>query len=278
MSTPASPTWHVDHGTLAAYADGTATPLAAASVEEHLLSCDDCRLLLGPLVEPAPLDLTWHAIRERVEAPAVGWLERIIHRAGVSFESARLLVAVPAFQGAWLLGLLVVTLFAGTAAMFGEDGGLALFLLIAPLAPVAGVAASFGGDADPAHELATVAPYSGFRLLLLRSVGVLATSIPVTVLVGLAMPGSAWLGVAWLTPALAGVTITLALSRLVGCTTAAAGVAIVWAVAVGAATRAHDPVEVVEPIMQVVLIVLTLIATTVIVLRHESFEHIGSQA
>ena len=105
MSTPASPTWHVDHGTLAAYADGTATPLAAASVEEHLLSCDDCRLLLGPLVEPAPLDLAWQAIRERVEAPAVGWLERIIHRAGVSFESARLLVAVPAFQGAWLLGL-----------------------------------------------------------------------------------------------------------------------------------------------------------------------------
>ena len=37
--------------------------------------------------------------------------------------------------------------------MFGEDGGLALFLLVAPLAPVAGVAASFGGDADPAHEL-----------------------------------------------------------------------------------------------------------------------------
>ena len=67
MSTPASPTWHVDHGTLAAYADGTATPLAAASVEEHLLSCDDCRLLLGPLVEPAPLDLAWEAIRERVE-------------------------------------------------------------------------------------------------------------------------------------------------------------------------------------------------------------------
>jgi hypothetical protein len=278
MSTPASPTWHVDHGTLATYADGTATPLTAASVEEHLLGCDDCRLRLGPLMDPAPLDLAWESIRERVEAPAVGWLERILHWLGVSLESARLLVAVPAFQGAWLLGLLVVTFFAWTAAMFNGDGGLAMFLLVAPLAPVAGVAASFGGDADPSHELSTVAPYPGFRLLLLRSVGVLATSVPVMALAGLTMPGPAWLGVAWLTPALAGVTITLALSRLVGCTAAAVGVAVCWAVAVGAATRAHDPVEVVEPVMQLVLIALTLTATTFIVLRHQSFEHIGSQA
>ena len=42
------------------------------------------------------------------------------------------------------------------------------------------------------------------RLLLLRTAGVLATSLPLTVLVGLALPGPAWLGVAWLTPAAAG--------------------------------------------------------------------------
>ena len=130
--------------------------------------------------------------------------ERLIRWLGVSTEAARLLVAVPAFRGAWLLGLFVVTIFAGLAALFAGDYGLALFLIVAPLAPVAGVAASFGGDADPCHELVTVTPYSAVRMLLLRTAGVLATSLPVTLLAGLALPGPAWMGVAWLTPAAAG--------------------------------------------------------------------------
>ena len=71
------------------------------------------------------------------------------------------------------------------------------------------MAACFGGDADPAHELITTTPHSAFRLLLLRTLGVLATSIPLTAIVGVALPGPAWLGAAWLLPAVAGVLLTL---------------------------------------------------------------------
>ena len=92
----------------------------------------------------------------------------------MSKETSRLLVAVPAFGDAWLVGMVAVTVFSGFAATFSDRYGLAVFLLVAPLAPVAGVSASYGRDADPSYELVTVAPYSALRLLLLRTAGVLA--------------------------------------------------------------------------------------------------------
>jgi hypothetical protein len=224
------------------------------------------------------VDRAWTAIRAHVEAPRPSVAERLIRRWGISTEVARLLVAVPAFRGAWLLGLLVVTLFSGLAALFAGEYGMALFLIVAPLAPVAGVAASFGGDADPCHELVTVTPYSAVRMLLLRTAGVLATSLPVTLLAGLALPGPAWLGVAWLTPAAAGVALTLLLSPIFGSTATAATLSACWSTAVVFATRVDDPVEVVEPVMQLVFVLLTLVAVAAIALRQPSFEHLGRQS
>ena len=147
------------------------------------------RAVLRELMPREPLDRAWRAIRAHVEEPRRRIVERLLVALGMSSESARLLAAVPAFRGAWLLGVFTVLVFAGAAAMFAEDTGLALFLLVAPLIPVAGVAASFGGDADPAHELVTVTPYSSLQLLLLRTAGVLATSVPVTVLARPRAPG-----------------------------------------------------------------------------------------
>ena len=278
MSWQSTPTWHLDETTLRAYVDGHPLSVVGASVESHLLECPDCRVRLGELMSHETVDDAWAAIRAHVEAPRPSVAERLIRRMGISIEVARLLVAVPAFRGAWLLGLFVVTLFAGLAALFAGEYGLALFLIVAPLAPVAGVAASFGGDADPCHELVTVTPYSAVRMLLLRTAGVLATSLPVTVLAGLALPGPAWLGVAWLTPAAAGVALTLLLSPVFGSTVTAATLSACWSTAVVFATRLNDPVEVVEPVMQLVFAVLTLVAVAALVLRQPSFEHLGRQS
>ena len=278
MSWQSTPTWHLDETTLRAYVDGHPLSVVGASVESHLLECPDCRLRLGELMSHATVDDAWAAIRAHVEAPRRSVAERLIRRMGISIEVARLLVAVPAFRGAWLLGLFVVTLFAGLAALFAGAYVLALFLIVAPLAPVAGVAASFGGDADPCHELVTVTPYSAARMLLLRTAGVLATSLPVTVLAGLALPGPAWLGVAWLTPAAAGVALTLLLSPVFGSTVTAATLSACWSTAVVFATRLNDPVEVVDPVMQLVFVVLTLVAIAALVLRQPSFEHLGRQS
>ncbi|MGH3506730.1 MAG: zf-HC2 domain-containing protein [Nocardioidaceae bacterium] len=270
--------WHADEALLRAYVDGRAGPVSAASVEAHLLECAACRASFGPLMAAEPLARAWDGIRAAVEAPRGTALARLLGRLGMSEESIRLLIAVPAFRGAWLLGMLVVTLLAGVAALFSGERGLAMFLLVAPLAPVAGVAASFGGDADPAHELVTVTPHSAFHLLLLRTAGVLVTSIPATVFIGLALPGPAWLGVAWLTPAIAGVLVTLALAPSIGSTPAAATFCAFWTVAVALSARVHNPLEVVEPAMQLALGALALVAAATVIIRYQSYDHLGRQS
>jgi hypothetical protein len=270
-----STTWHVDATALAAYAEGRCSPTTGASVEAHLMGCRSCAAALGTLMPQEPVDRAWQAIRARVEEPRAGVVERLLGLLGVSAESARLLAAVPAFRGAWVLGMLSITIFAGLAAQFAGDTGMSLFLTIAPLAPVAGVAASFGGDADPAHELVAVTPYSSMQLLLLRTAGVLATSVPVTVLLGLAVPGPAWLAVAWLAPAVAGIAITLALSPYLSTMTTASVLGVAWSLGVLAADRAGDPEAAVEPAMQAVLVAVAALALVSFVLRHPSLDPAG---
>ena len=270
-----SATWHLDTSVLESYAAGRSTPVGGASVEAHLMECRECGALLRELMPHEPLDRAWAAIRTHVEAPRAGLVERVLASLGLSSESARLLAAVPAFRGAWLLGVFTVLVFAGVAAVLAEDTGLTLFLVVAPLIPVAGVAASFGGDADPAHELVTVTPYSSLRLLLLRTGGVLASSVPVTVLLGLVLPGPAWLGLAWLTPAVAGIALTLAVSPHFDTTTTAAVLGGVWSFAVLAAHHLGDPMAVVEPLMQLVLAAVALLALAVVVLRSPSLDLLG---
>ena len=278
MSWQSTPTWHLDESTLRAYVDGHPLAVVGASVESHLVECPACREHLGELMSHTTVDRAWTVIRAHVEAPRPSVAERVISWCGVRGESARLLVAVPAFRGAWVLGMVMVTLFAGVAAVFAGDFGLTVFLVVAPLAPVAGVAASFGGDADPCHELVTVTPYSAVRLLLLRTAGVLVTSLPLTVRAGLALPGPAWLGVAWLTPAAAGVALTLLLTPLIGSTITATALGACWSLGVVSAARYSDPIEVVEPSMQLVFTVVTLVAVVALVLRQPSFEHLGRQS
>jgi hypothetical protein len=278
MTSHPSPAWHLDVATLEVYLDGRAVPLVGASVESHLMRCAECRLLLGTVTPADPLERDWQGIRSRVERPRASVVERVVGWFGVSAESARLLAAVPAFRGAWLLGMFAAIVFAGAAAVFAGNYGLGVFLIVAPLAPVAGVAAAFGGDADPCHELVTVTPHSAVRMLLLRTGCVLATSIPLAVLAGLALPGPAWLGVAWLTPAAAGVMLTLVLAPTLGTTIPTAVLGACWSVGVLSAARLGDPLEVVEPAMQLVLGAVALGAAAVLLLRYPSFDRLGSQS
>jgi hypothetical protein len=271
-----STAWHLDEAALASYASGDSPPVVGASVEAHLMECRACGAQLRDLMPPEPVDRAWLAIRAHVEEPRPGAVERCMAALGLSAESARLLGAVPSFRGAWMLGLFTVLVFVGAAASFAGDLGLSLFLIVAPLVPVAGVAASFGGDADPAHELIVATPYSAPRLLLLRTAGVLATSVPLTVLLGLALPGPAWLAVAWLTPAVAGVALTLALSQHVPPSISAAVIGAIWSFSVISADRlGGDPVAAVAPLMQVVLAGVAVSAITAIGLRHSSLDLLG---
>ncbi len=60
------------------------------------------------------------------------------------------------------------------------DLALFLFLMVAAMLPVAGVAVAFGPGIDPTHEIALAAPMRADRLLLMRAAAVLAASIVIT--------------------------------------------------------------------------------------------------
>ncbi|HZJ05762.1 MAG TPA: zf-HC2 domain-containing protein [Nocardioidaceae bacterium] len=272
MTASSARPWHCDDQALAAFAAGTVDPISGASVETHLMTCAECRATVSQLYPQQLLDEVWEEVRERVEAPAPGPVERLLIWLGISEETARLLVSVPAMQGAWLVGLLCATSFALVATTLDDDFGLMTFLMIAPLAPLAGVAASFGGDADPAHELVSAAPYSPVRLLMLRTAGVLCTSVPLTVLVGLTLPGPGWLAIAWLTPAAAAVTLTLAIGPWVGHTVTATVLAATWAASVTSAAYAHDLLILIEPAVQTACLALAVLGAAGIAIRYRTLD------
>ncbi|MEV5047491.1 hypothetical protein AB0N20_23360 [Streptomyces griseoincarnatus] len=97
-----------------------------------------------------------------------------------------------------------------------ESGRLTFFLALAPLLPLAGVALSYGPRMDPTYEMAVVAPMHGFRLLMIRTVAVLAAGLGLNGLATLALPGYGLLALSWLLPALALTATALALSARLG--------------------------------------------------------------
>jgi hypothetical protein len=261
--------WHADAVSLQALADGRLGPVLASSLESHMMRCSDCRTALNALELDrvgGQLERAWTGVRDRIEAPAdSGVVEAWLRRLGFRSDQLRLLTAVPALRGAWLTGVTLALVFAGVAAGFAGDRGLAFFLLVAPLAPVAGVAMAYGGDADPSQEIVVTTPFSAVRLLLLRAAAVVATSVPIAVLVGLLVHGPGWLFVAWLTPAAACVAVTLALSPYVGLTSSATLVGAVWSVLTLVATRAHgDPLVLVGPASQLASTALVLVSVSVL--------------
>jgi hypothetical protein len=130
-----------------------------------------------------------------------------------------------------------VLVFAVAASFPGAVLGKALYLLVAPLVPVLGVAAAFAA-ADPLTELTNATAYSKTRLALLRTAAVVVTTVPLVVVMG-AVSGIGWTAVAWLGPGL-GLTLT-ALAALTWWSPRAAGgaVSFAWTAVVCAAYLRH---------------------------------------
>lgn len=236
MTTPTpTPGWHADHELLERYVRGDTGSVLGSSVEAHLMHCATCRERVRPLVDPAPLRDGWARLEESVQAPRIGIFHRLLRRLGVADHEALLLAAAPALRTSWLWGTTLALGFAAAAALGGGPRGTVLFLIVAPLAPVVGVAASYGPEIDEAYEATVAAPYPTARLLMLRSVATLLTSVPLAVLGGALLPGTMWSAVTWLLPAAAGVALTLAGSTWTSTVRAGTVVAVGWLVIVASA-------------------------------------------
>jgi hypothetical protein len=124
------------------------------------------------------------------------------------------MAATPALTASWIAAAALALCGAALTARLTEHAGSPLaFLALAPLLPVAGVAASYGRRWDPAHDMTLTAPIGLFRVLLLRTAVVLGTCTALSVATSLFLPSPGLAAFAWLLPscALTGVSLVVSM-------------------------------------------------------------------
>lgn len=264
--------WHASRETLAEYAAGDVDEAGAYSVEAHVTSCEQCREALGSFVPASRLDAMWRGIAERVTPDRRPLGERVLRWLGVPEHVAVLLAATPSLTLSWVAAVAVALGFAAAAAYAGEPGRL-VFLVVAPLVPLAGVGVAYGPGIDPAYEVGVAAPTRGYRLVFVRSVAVVSVSIALAAIAALALPGLQWTAAAWLLPALALSAAGLALASIWPAAWAFGGIAAVW-VAVVMASEVASPVAfpAFRPPAQVAFAVVLAASVAVLARRRESFD------
>jgi hypothetical protein len=258
-------TWHVDASALGAWIEGTSGPITGASIEQHLVQCAQCRAAVAALVRIEDVPGSWDDVLAEVSGGA-GLVERLLVRIGLRAGDAVVVAAAPVLRIAWTAGLAVVLGFIFVASMVGDAHGQALFVALAPLMPVAGVAAAYGPSADPSHELGLAAPYRMIRLVLLRSAAVLLTAVPITVAAGLLLPLDGATGVAWVLPALAFTVVVLGTGSWVDPGAAAVAVGAAWVTAVALSARLGDVLAVLAPSAIVGYVVLIVAGALILAL------------
>jgi hypothetical protein len=267
MSSETAPgSWHVDAESLRSWVDGVAGALVSASVEQHVLRCAHCRAAVAAMV-PQSRRPSWDDVLAAVEIPRPGPTERLLVRLGLSSSDSLVVSSAPTLRLGWLAGTIAVLFFAVFSAVFGRENGPGLFLILAPLIPVTGVAAAYGPSSDPSYETVLATPYPMVRLILLRTLSVLVTSVPLVVIAGLFLPTSPLVAVAWLLPAAGFIAVVLTASSWVDPTHAAAVVAGCWIAAVLFAVRSGDPLLVFAPAAFVVYVLVLGVAVLVLLRR-----------
>jgi hypothetical protein len=264
--------WHAEPEALAAYARGDVDAASSFSLEAHLAACGECQALVSRAVEVPRLEQMWDAIEDRLDTPRPGPVEALLARLGVPAHIARLLAATPSLTASWLFAV-VLTLAVAVLGVHQDERGLVLFLCLAALFPLAGVAASFGAALDPTYEIGLAAPLSSLRLLLLRTLAVLVTTLVVVAIAALALPGIGWMAAAWLLPSLALTLVSLVAATYVSPLIACAGVAGVWLGAVAvAAVGTDDRLAAFGGVAQVVFGVLIAVAGALLLHRHDELD------
>ena len=219
------------------------------------------------------LAAVWDRTRDAVEVPRPSVFERLLRGAGLPAPEARLVAVASAFRGVWLAGVAAVLVFAALAAAVGHARGVWLFLAVAPVVPCLVVAAGYDPRMDPALEPELVTPYPVLRLVLLRTVAVLALALPAVLLFGLVVPGET--AFAWLLPAVGFVAVVLAASTWVSPLRSAIAVSCAWLGVVWLlAARSGAPDAVLQGRAQAGFLVLAAASFAIFLLRRRQLREL----
>lgn len=231
-------------------------------------------MIVTRAVAPARLERNFLLVEAELDAPRRRLPERLLVRVGMPVDVARLMGATPALRRSWIIAVTVALLFGLSAADPDRPGSsVLLFLALAPLVPVAGVALAYGRGVDPAYEVTITTPIDGFRLLLVRSAAVLLASVGLAGSASLLLAGESPLVAAWLVPALSLTAVCLALSSWLAPRVAGGVVAGIWlALVVAAARPADDDLALFRAGGQLALAVVGAVAVAVLVARRGAFD------
>jgi hypothetical protein len=229
-------TTHASATSLAAYAaaDPALDDATAWAVEAHLESCADCRARLVDLPSPG-----LHSLLEDVQVR----IDRGV-RNGPPPARRRKWRRRAHRWATWALLPWAALTAVAVAVAFLLDRAFperpSLVLLLAPIAPLAGLAVAWSRRSDPAWEIIAGTARAGLELLLRRTLVVLATVIPPLAVAGWFLGESP---ARWLLPCLTFTATTLLLGGRIGVARAANALGSAWVllVAVPSVATAHLP-------------------------------------
>ena len=266
---------HLPEPALRAYASPRGGLAAGATwtVEAHLETCSDCRVALSAVLDDVAPD-TARLIGLVGERLATGLdIEPATRRRRRFGRWRRWLTPAmaPALQ---VTVLVIITALALDALDTALDVGFpSLLLLIAPVAPLAAVAAAWAPGLDPAHELVASSPRAGLDLVLRRTLVVLAVVVPVLAISGMFTGLSPAL---WLLPCLALTVGALALGPVLGPARASLAVVGLWAIAVVSPSLVlREPPSVLDPANLPAWVAALAAAGAILAIRRRAYVRAG---
>jgi hypothetical protein len=218
---------HLSDVSLAAYAaaDQALDDAAAWAVEAHLEGCAECRGRLADLPGPGLRELL-DDVQVRIDRGVRNGPQPTRKRAWR--RRVRRWATWALLPWAALTAVAVLTAFLLDRA-FPERPS--LVLLLAPVAPLAGLTVAWSRRSDPAWEVVAGTARAGLELLLRRTLVVLATVIPPLAVAGWFLGTSPAL---WLLPCLTFTATTLLVGGRIGVARAATVLGGAWLVVVAA--------------------------------------------
>jgi hypothetical protein len=271
-------TSHLPERLLERYAAGaaaTGTEQAAWTVEAHLEGCAACRRALADVVERSSPQMT--ALLRQVEARLT---EEVRRSSPMPVRGRGLVGRAGRWARSWtapaMLPRVLMTVLVVAAAVLLDvvdeavDGRFpSLVLLVAPVAPLAGVSAAWSRGLDPAYEVVAASSRAGLDLVLRRTLAVLTVVIPALAVAGVVVGVSP---ARWLLPCLAFTVGALALGEVVGLRQAARGLAVAWAVAVVGPSLWLDRAPVVlDPVARPAWLAVLVSVAALLVVRRRAY-------